>query len=419
VGTIYGPGGVGKTFLLNACLQQTHEVSLDDWVQIRVDGRKDIRSLEVLFGEEIPTSVFVQGGLRPESCPGLLAVGEAARWMMQKAEAELTKEYAESPALLQQLLYVLSFGLLPKRAIPRRPYDLSLLQMTERELEQVVDLVVGTRTFRQEREWLSWGRKRRGRAMRNALRRDVFDVLVDELMADLTRLFRHSALAGKQLLWIFDDYESIEPLVGDFLVTHLVERLEKAPFRTLLLFLGRDNLLSTHTAWGQHHRDLLGERMIELKPFQEQEAYELMRKKGLYETELCERIWQDTQGFPFLLDIECEDAVAGGRSALGLKLFFDRLTRWMTPIQKEWIVPLSFLDEINVETVASMLPGHDASAVLEWFKVEPAIRDPHASVWQVLPFVRNRIQQYVKNDSPHQYRELKSAAKQVALSMQE
>lgn len=423
VGTIYGPGGIGKTFLLDSCLRGAAFSSsrtpsapkVRENLEIRMDGRKDIRSIEGWLGEELPLSSRPAIDANPKWFRRLRQSAEALRWIRQRAEAQLLKETLGDGAFQACLLHLLSFGLLPERALAQHPYDVKLVQLPYEELERAVEVIKQLQAFQPEREWL--GGLRKGPRLRNALRADVEGVLAQQLIDDLNDIFTAKG-APKELLWIFDDYESIEPVLGDFLVSHVLDKLKAAGFPSLLLFIGRDNLLSTHTAWGQHYRPLLGERLIELKPFGHQEALELMRRRGVVQTEMCERIWEETQGYPFLLDLECEDALSGGRSALGLKLFFERLTRWMTPIQKEWIVPMSFLEEINLESVSQMMPRQHPDAVLDWFKSEPAIRDPHAPVWRVLPFVRTRIQQYVKNDSPRLFASLLEKSKAVAKALQ-
>jgi hypothetical protein len=105
-----------------------------------------------------------------------------------------------------------------------------------------------------------------------------------------------------------------------------------------------------------------------------------------------------------------EAELDGGRTALGLKAFYDRTTRWMTGSQQGWLVPLCFLDEINEETIAAILPDDDPNRVLEWFKGEASVRSPTANRWEVLPIIRSRICAYLELDSPRRHRELRERA---------
>ena len=82
----------------------------------------------------------------------------------------------------------------------------------------------------------------------------------------------------------------------------------------------------------------------------------------------------------------------------------------MTPAQKAWLLPLCFLDEIDEESVAVMLPEDDPARVLEWFKGEASVRSPSASHWEVLPILRSRLCAYCRVDSPRRFRELEGRA---------
>ena len=430
IGSIYGPGGIGKTFLLDYSIQQIDQFDELGYLTLRIDGQKTVQSLEQLVTKECVERVELPDQAN-FSFPRLSALSKQWSALSQRAEYLIRKEYKEVPQLEELMLTLLNYGMAPQRALEMRPYDLALADTSQKELEQAVESLLKLRPYKIEHQWFQrFLGKTRNKTLRNALRREQAATLADAFVEDFQDLFKQLKKAKpsspwekmrrpRQLLIILDDYESISSMMSPFLAEHLVPKLLKASFRTLMVVLGRDSLLATHTSWGQHHRALISDRLIELKPFEEQEAYELMRRRGIHDSHIWQCIWEDTQGYPFLLDLECEDELTGGTSALGLKLFFDRLTRWMTPIQKAWIVPLSFLHEINLETVKKMLPKHDASAILDWFKMEPSVRDPHAHHWQVIGFVRRRIQQYVRNDSPERYEKLKKRAEEIQAASDE
>ena len=130
------------------------------------------------------------------------------------------------------------------------------------------------------------------------------------------------------------------------------------------------------------------------------------------------RILDETAGYPYLLAGEVEAELDGGRTALGLKGFHDRTTRWMSPTQRAWLVPLCFLDEINEETIAVILPNDDPRRVLEWFKGEASVRSPTANKWEVLPIIRSRICAYLKLDSPKRHRDFQERAAKARLADQ-
>jgi hypothetical protein len=108
-----------------------------------------------------------------------------------------------------------------------------------------------------------------------------------------------------------------------------------------------------------------------------------------------------------------EAELEGGRTALALQHFFDRTTRWMTPDERRWVRALSFLDVVNEQTIKVMMPDEPAAQILAWFKAEASIRSPTSTKWTVLPILRSRIQQAVRNDSPDLERYRQQAASLV------
>lgn len=402
LGSISGAGGIGKSFLLEHCLRNTPHFSLEDQLVVRFEGQQQPRSLVQLFAVEWLAQLDARHPSLPKgSFVRLRELSDQYKRIMEQMGSVALRSGEEG--LREVLQALLRFGLCPERALPLRPFELAFASVDDTTLEEAIRWLREQRGLRTEWQWWSRIGVWKGKGLRNRLRRDLHATLSDVLAYDLDTLFRHKHRSVRQLLLIFDDYESLSPIVGDFLVDDLLPRIKSAHYPSLLLFLGRDSLLATHPEWGQHYRPLLGTRQIELRPFTRPEAEEFIRRKGILQTEAIDRVWERTQGFPFLLDTECDDEKTGGTSALGLKLFYQRLTRWMTPIQRRWLLPLCFLDEINLETVSSILPDTSAETVLAWFKEEASLRDPHAARWQVIPFVRQRLLQYIQNDSPQQY----------------
>ena len=102
----------------------------------------------------------------------------------------------------------------------------------------------------------------------------------------------------------------------------------------LLVVSGRDDLEATHPGWAQHAKRYLKEQ-IRLEPFDRASAFELLAAAGVPE-ERRERMFEASQGYPFLLELLIEEAGVNGESALFLRRFFDRTTRWMTPTERYW-----------------------------------------------------------------------------------
>jgi hypothetical protein len=150
---------------------------------------------------------------------------------------------------------------------------------------------------------------------------------------------------------------------------------------------------------------------VQLVPWTADEAGRYVRGRGVEDDAAIDRIVRDTAGYPYLLESEVELELEGKGSALALQLFFDRTTRWMKdPDLRTWTRRLAFLDEVTTETISRVLPFADPGKVLEWFKREASLRDPSSSRWAMLPVIRSKIRECVRNDSPGELEQLRTAA---------
>jgi len=239
-----------------------------------------------------------------------------------------------------------------------------------------------------------------GITLKNRVKRDLFQATADALFSDLSaaiagylsrdwfKLTQGPIPGAKRLLFVIDDYEALGPLLGDFLVGALVPRLADASFPTLLVISGRDDLEVTHTGWSQHCKRYLQER-IRLQPFDRAVALELLRQGEIPDSRVDE-IYTATQGLPFLLSLaieEARDEDAG--SALFLKRFYERTTRWMSQRQRDWFVSTCYLDVINEDTLARLYLPSEALEIQDWFEIEASIRDPTHNVFRVRPLIRD------------------------------
>ena len=101
------------------------------------------------------------------------------------------------------------------------------------------------------------------------------------------------------------------------------------------------------------------------------EMDELVEAYGVKSNDETDRAWQDTQGYPFYVQLWIEEMESGGRSAVMLKRFHDRTTRWMSDRQKGWLKQTLFLPEVNKRTLQAMLgTEQEAAEAQEWFEGE-------------------------------------------------
>ncbi|MDB4963972.1 MAG: hypothetical protein JWP01_3971 [Myxococcales bacterium] len=269
--------------------------------------------------------------------------------------------------------------------------------------------------YRSETGILAW---RSGVRERNRVRANVSGHLAQALFADLNKLVDGHRF--RRLLLLLDDYESLEPVLGKFLLDELLPRLRDAAFETTLVVVGRDRVRDSGgsgsgASWKQHYAsNLVGD--IELKHLAKDESANLIRSRLGPDVDdvVVQRIISDTEGYPYLLDSEIEDFVSGGGTALSLRNFVDRTTRWMTVEQREWMQALCFLDVVNEDSIAAMLPNVAAEVVLNWFERESSIRSPHTKKYAVLPIIRSRVMAYVENRSPKKYERFSEAAMRAA-----
>lgn len=255
-------------------------------------------------------------------------------------------------------------------------------------------------------------------ALTKRLLRDATGTVCDAFVADLTdmlvgwekrkienllKLLPPKASAVDRLLLVIDDYESLPEQTRAAFIHELLPKLAAAGFDSTVIVIGRDALTDAHLEWSDKIEKYLAAD-IRLSELSVEDASRYVRERGITDEATVKRIVDDTRGFPFLLATEVEAENAGGRSALTIEKFIARTTRWMTKEQRDWLVHLSFLDAVNEDSIAVMLPGEDAKSVLDWFKHEPSIRSPSGVAgWQVLPIVRSRVQAHVKLDSPSRY----------------
>ncbi len=419
--SLSGPGGIGKTFLLEHALR-TSDLGPRGYLQLRIAGATGARTVGQIVCHDL---------LR--SCTQLDAAGstyfietrrnlEALTSIDDQARVELDTTAAGSPELRQTILELFRLGVGLQGTLPVLKRYVDLSKVKGEHVDAVLGLLEKAQAYRQERRLFGGilpDLLRKGR--RNRLRADTEGVLADGLVADLSAILdryrsqdRRKPMPSKvqgldRLLLIIDDFESVAAWLNPFLGEHLVPALDRASFQSLLVVLGRDRLSDTDPVWRQRHDALLlGE--LRLAAFSREEAEGFVRGRGITDDAAVQRILDETAGFPYLLAGEVEAELDGGRTALGLKAFFDRTTRWMTPGQRAWLVPLCFLDEINLETIAAVLPEEDPFQVLEWFKGESSVRSPTGSRWEVLPVIRSRVCAYLKLDSPRRYGELLESA---------
>jgi len=110
-----------------------------------------------------------------------------------------------------------------------------------------------------------------------------------------------------------------------------------------------------------------------------------------------ERAWRDTQGYPYCVQLWIEEAEAGGRSAVMLKRFHDRTTRWMGEREKRWLQHVLFLSAVDIPSLQAMLGNEtEGEEAFRWFEGEGSVRDTAGSPYRVREYLRSRLVDYLR-----------------------
>jgi hypothetical protein len=427
IGAVSGPGGVGKSYLVDHVLAAA-ELPRLGYVRLSVDGsspqlRGDFFGvIEQLARRSLPPPAKLGRDYFPE----VRRVAGIHRELIERAAGELSAHGAPEATKLAALALLRGARFLNEHLPKTREYlDVASFGLGTATVVEGLDAAwdaMGKLDALREASGLPGPvRDLVGISRKNRVKRDLFNVTAEALISDLSAALRHwqrsDALklthppipGATRLLLIFDDYEVLAPVLGDFLVGSLVPRLAEASFPTLMLVCGRDDLEATHTGWAQHAKKHLAEQ-IHLAPFAREEAMALLEEGGVAEARRGP-IFELTQGFPFLLTLAIEEAgFEGAGSALFLRKFFDRTTRWMTPREQEWFARVCYLDVVNEDTLRRLFPDEDVRRIQDWFEREASIRDPAAEQFRVRPLIREKVLRYLELRSPSRHQELRERA---------
>lgn len=420
---ISGAGGIGKSYLVEHVLSSL-EPAKAGLLTLRIDAaqaqaRGDFFAL--VDGQLARRSLPPPADARIDYFSETRRVAAAHRDLVARVTKELEVEGAPEDVRRAAIALLKAAHLLNK-AIPKtREYvDVAKFNLEPDAVSDGLDVAWDTieslKTLR-ESDWLPEPvRARLGLSLASRLKRDLYGVTADALVRDLNAALvvrsqensfkkaQRSIPGLDRLLLVIDDYEAVGATLSDFLISSFVPRLAEASFATMLIVAGRDDLEDTHPGWGQHCKRYLTEQ-IRLRPFDAETAERLMEAEAVPQDRRA-AIFELTQGFPLLLSLAIEEAATDGASALFLKRFFDRTTRWMSGEEREWFILTCYLDEVNEDTLRLVLPDGDTGPVQDWFEGESSIRDPTAPTFRVRPLIREKVLGYIAVRSPERHREL-------------
>ena len=427
---ISGPGGVGKSYLLRH-VEAALDLKALGWLKLTVDGsneqsRGDFFGL--LDGQLAKVSLPPPAVTANDYFPQLRKVAAIHRALVHDVTAELQAAGHRAPdALKGAALALLKAGQRLNKAMPVTAKYVDLQRVNAHRddvsgtLDEAWELVQKLDALRDSTALPGPLRDAFGVTYKSRVRTDLYNVTADALVSDLSAALSgyqkqdwwrltHRPIAGlDRLLLVLDDFEALAPTLEEFLVGALIPKLAEAPFPTLLILLCRDDLEAMSPAWGQHCRRYIKEQ-IRLAPFSRKDAYELLASAHVPEAQRG-TMFELTQGFPFLLGLLIDGlGEDGASSALFLRKFFDRTTRWMSTEEREWFIRVCYLDAVNLDSLKPLFPDVDVERVQSWFEREASIRDPAATQFQVRPLIREKVLRYQELRAPSRHQELRALA---------
>jgi hypothetical protein len=422
--SIEGPGGIGKTFLFDYVITAM-DLTDRHYLRFKIDGNEPSAiSLVRLISRMVDSADAKEIRNHPAGYyfPTIARIIKAIETIKSEAVAEFQKRHPSEQdghlAISRFLDWAFKTGhrINDVAPITKRYVNVKELEKWQKSLQAEVPTMA---SFREETpgvlERLGLGGST---ALRNSIKENACHPLADALLSDLSAILAgyrpqdrykpaHSKIKGiDRLLLVIDDFEKLQESLGEFSVSYFLSALKNADFESVVIILGRDRLEATHPAWDQHLKSALLKR-IELDPLSRKEMDELVESYGVRNQSEKERAWRDTQGYPFYVQLWVEEVESGGRSAVMLKRFYDRITRWMSDREKAWLHFTLFLDEVNKRSLQNMTGDvEEAESAFRWFEREGSVRDTIGGVFRVREYLRSRLIDYLRISDPDKYEDL-------------
>lgn len=424
--SIEGPAGIGKSTLFMHAITQN---ILDDksYLVLRIDGNstKSRDPVDLIF--DLIASAKAES-IRDKHAGQIFPYTSNMIKMYKDFQSQLLKEYEQkisqddSETFLKYLNIAVSLSKSINNISPASTKFINA-EGIERELENLKEVIPKLKTLTMESVGViqKLTLKANKVNIRNQFRENPLAPFSQTLLNDLSAILDKPVDKSKpspskikgidRLLVVIDDYEALQPLISDFLTKYLLRELNRAGFPTMVVILGRDSLSATSEDWDQYFNTNMFEPMV-LKNLSRDEVFDLAEEFGISEPEQKNKIWTDTEGYPYYIQLWREETQSGGLSSVKLKQFYNRTTRWMTETQKKWLESIVFLEGIDAHTIGLM--GHDnPNDIKNWFQDEGSIRDPNANPFKFRSFVKSRILEHIKNSDPELYKNNLNQAKSV------
>lgn len=425
--SISGQGGVGKSYLLDYTIDNT-DLENQKYLILRLSGPTETENTPRTFSELItkeliakcPTDAAKEPFKRLKKCKKIIEkLDKEARERLAIREKDTNEAM---PAEVRELLLKLGLGIVELVSNEYfASYVSDLLKKNPAAVEHSIKYLAKTLSESEEKGFISKITEAFESEVATKLRTPaphvLREVLAAELAADLADLFEEQQAKLKKysrLLLILDDYEFLSDALGSFLFTQLIPQLYSKKIETVIVILCRDAFynVTAHLGAKDKVREFIRVE-INLEPFTEEEAKKYIVQAGIKDENTIAKIILDTECLPFLLESEVHAHLAGEKTALALESYYARITRWMSPFQREWLDSLSFLEIINENSIKAMLPDEDAKSILSWVKSDPSVRSSKHKYWTIKKPIRSCVQERMVISAPDTYDELKDKADKI------
>jgi hypothetical protein len=409
---VSGYGGVGKSFLLNSVLNEKKLENRDALV-IRIDGGNN-RLLTDFMGfvdEKLAPKMVRFKGSNPkdDQFPETRKLVSHQRKLAAKVVAEV--EASDLPKNVKNAAKALyRFNPLISKIPEVGPAISKLLELGEKfkveeYAEPAIELLSGLKSLKPSNGL--FGKKLHLSPLERlaispletiaeAYETDIRARLVGYEGSKILKLLHPKAKGINRLLLFIDDYESTSAVLGDLLTDHLFPRFAQAPYPVLAIIAGRDDLRDADPEFSKNLAPYVRDR-ITLEPFTKEEAILFLKQAG-YEEEEATKLYEESNGYPFVLSLLSDfKSNQGERPATFYQQFYERTTQWMTPQQKEWLLTLCYLGEVNNSSIQRMMPEATPALVMDWFRREASVRDVKSTCFRVDPYIRKMLIQHHGN----------------------
>jgi hypothetical protein len=399
--SIEGPGGIGKTELLRQALNeisQSGEFAQQAYLQVETQGTNRNNDPAIWVNAIAQSAVSRLSGSVTRSFPEVSRVTRTLQLIRASALEEAERNAASlTSGQKSHLKTLISNGLFLGKKFPGLKRWLP--EANDEDIDRTIAALRRLNVFD--------GTVLRHRILRrsNAIRRDPFGELARAMVMDLNKILKPRKRGFLNLLWVLDDYESVNPAIHEFFIEHLLPELEKGEFNSTIAILGRDGLIDSNVNWPHRFHRMYDGLIIRLDPFSSKDVEELCRAHGITSKDTIDRIFRESDAYPLLVDWAIHELRNDGRGvrATALQNFYDRVTRWMSESERRWFNKIVFLTRVDLSTLKITFPEADTSelrTILEWFKREASIRDSDGDLWMLRPYVQRRIMKLFSIDDP-------------------